>query len=151
MIRASRPEGLTELIGSAVVGEWLTISQERIDNFAEVTEDHQWIHVDIERASVGPFGTTIAHGLLTLSLVPRLIRDLIDVQNADAVVNYGIDGVRFLAPVPNGARIRAHTELIGAVETARGVQARLKNTVEIDGSERPALVAETIHLFVSSP
>lgn len=151
MIRASRPERLTELIGSAAVGEWVTVSQERIDAFAEVTEDHQWIHVDIERASAGPFGTTIAHGLLTLSLVPRLIRDLIDVQNADAVVNYGVDDVRFLAPVPSGARIRARTELIEAVETDRGVRARLKNTVEIDGGQRPALVAETIHLFVSSP
>ncbi|WP_254359567.1 MaoC family dehydratase [Microbacterium hominis] len=129
----------------------MTVSQERIDAFAEVTEDHQWIHVDVERASTGPFGTTIAHGLLTLSLVPGLIRDLIDVQNADAVVNYGVDGVRFLAPVPSGARIRARTELVEAVETDRGVRARLKNTVEIDGSERPALVAETIHLFVSTP
>ncbi|QKJ18930.1 MaoC family dehydratase [Microbacterium hominis] len=151
MIRASRPEGLTELIGSTAIGDWVTVSQERIDAFAEVTEDHQWIHVDVERASTGPFGTTIAHGLLTLSLVPGLIRDLIDVQNADAVVNYGVDGVRFLAPVPSGARIRARTELVEAVETDRGVRARLKNTVEIDGSERPALVAETIHLFVSTP
>ncbi len=151
MIRSPRPEGLTELIGSTAVGEWVAVSQERIDAFAEVTEDHQWIHVDVERASTGPFGTTIAHGLLTLSLVPRLIRDLIDVQNADAVINYGVDGVRFLAPVPSGARIRARTELIEADETDRGVRARLKNTIEIDGSVRPALVAETIHLFVASP
>ncbi|WP_417503661.1 MaoC family dehydratase [Microbacterium sp.] len=142
---------MTELIGSTAVGEWVAVSQERIDAFAEVTEDHQWIHVDVERASTGPFGTTIAHGLLTLSLVPRLIRDLIDVQNADAVINYGVDGVRFLAPVPSGARIRARTELIEADETDRGVRARLKNTIEIDGSVRPALVAETIHLFVASP
>lgn len=151
MIRVTHPRGLTALVGSVAVGDWLSVSQARIDAFAQVTEDHQWIHVDVQRAAAGPFGTTIAHGLLTLSLVPRLIRDLVNVQNADAVVNYGVDGVRFLAPVPSGAHIRARTELVEASETDRGVRARLKNTVEIDGSERPALVAETIHLFVHAP
>jgi len=151
VIRAERPHDLTSLVGSTAVGEWLTVSQERISAFADVTEDHQWIHVDAERAVDGPFGTTIAHGLLTLSLIPRLIRDLIDVRHADAVVNYGIDGVRFLTPVRSGARVRARTELVEATATERGVRVRLKNTVELDGKDRPALVAETIHVFTSSP
>jgi acyl dehydratase len=151
VIRADHPRDLASLIGATAVGDWLTVSQERINAFADVTEDHQWIHVDADRASGGPFGTTIAHGMLTLSLVPRLIRDLIDVQDADAVVNYGIDGVRFLGPVPTGARVRARTELVEATETERGVRVRLKNTVELSGADRPALVAETIHLFTSSP
>ena len=151
MIRAEHPRDLTSLIGSTAVGDWLTVSQGRINAFADVTEDHQWIHVDAERAAHGPFGSTIAHGLLTLSLIPRLIRDLIDVRQADAVVNYGIDGVRFLTPVPSGARVRAHTELVEATATERGVRVRLKNTVELDGNDRPALVAETIHVFTSSP
>lgn len=151
MIRAERPQDLSSLIGTTAVGEWLQISQDRIDAFADVTEDHQWIHVDAERAAGGPFGTTIAHGLLTLSLIPRLIRDLIEVQNVAAVVNYGVDGVRFLSPVPTGARVRASTELADATATDRGVRARLKVTVELEGSERPALVAETIHLFIPTP
>ena len=151
MIRAEHPHDLTSLIGSTAVGDWLTVSQERINAFADVTEDQQWIHVDAERAAHGPFGSTIAHGLLTLSLVPRLIRDLIDVRHADAVVNYGIDGVRFLTPVPSGARVRAHTELVEATESIRGVRVRLKNTVELDGSDRPALVADTIHVFIPTP
>ncbi|MEU1970857.1 MaoC family dehydratase [Microbacterium sp. NPDC019599] len=151
MIRAERPEELSRLIGTTAVGEWLEVSQDRIDAFADVTEDHQWIHVDAERAADGPFGTTVAHGLLTLSLVPRLIQGLIDVQNVAAVVNYGVDGVRFLSPVPSASHMRASTELIEAVETDRGVRARLKVTVELDGSDRPALVAETIHLFVPAP
>jgi acyl dehydratase len=150
MIRADRPEDLSSLVGQTATGAWITVSQERIDGFADVTEDHQWIHVDADRAASGPFGTTIAHGLLTLSLIPRLIQDLVEVDNVAAVVNYGVDGVRFIAPVPSGARIRAVTELTAAEATPRGVRARLKNTVELDGTDRPALVAETIHLFVPS-
>jgi acyl dehydratase len=151
MIRAERPQDLQTLVGTTAVGKWLQVTQERINAFADVTEDHQWIHVDATRAVKGPFGTTIAHGLLTLSLVPRLIEDLIDVQNVAAVVNYGIDGVRFLSPVPSASRIRASTELVEAAETDRGVRARLKVTVELEGSDRPALAAETIHLFVPAP
>ncbi|GAA5196889.1 MaoC family dehydratase [Microbacterium jejuense] len=151
MIRAERPQDLPALVGTTAVGDWLEVSQERIDAFADVTEDHQWIHVNVERAADGPFGTTIAHGLLTLSLIPRLIQDLVEVQNVAAVVNYGVDGVRFLSPVPSASRVRASTELFEAVQTDRGVRARLKVTVELDGSERPALVAETIHLFVPAP
>lgn len=148
MIRATHPRDLIALIGTTAVGDWLTISQERIDAFADVTEDHQWIHVDPARAADGPFGHTIAHGMLTLALVPRLIDGLIDVKNADAVVNYGIDGVRFLTPVPAGARVRAHTQLVDATDTGLGIRARLKNTVELDGETRAALVAETILLFI---
>lgn len=151
MIRAERPQDLPSIVGTTAVGEWLHVTQDRIDAFADVTEDHQWIHVDAARAADGPFGTTIAHGLLTLSLIPRLIQGLIEVQNVAAVVNYGVDGVRFLSPVPSAARVRASTELADAAETDCGVRARLKVTVELEGSERPALVAETIHLFVPAP
>ena len=151
MIRVERPQDLQDLVGRTAVGEWFQVTQERIDAFADVTEDHQWIHVDAERAADGPFGTTIAHGLLTLSLIPRLIQDLVDVQNVAAVVNYGVDGVRFLSPVASSSRIRASTELVEAVDTDRGVRARLKVTVELEGSDRPALAAETIHLFVAAP
>lgn len=151
MIRAARPQDLPDHVGATAVGEWLQVSQDRIDAFADVTEDHQWIHVDAARAAEGPFGTTIAHGLLTLSLIPRLIQDLIEVRNVAAVVNYGVNDVRFLSPVPSGARVRASTELVDAAVTDRGVRARLKVTVELEDSERPALVAETIHLFVPAP
>lgn len=148
MIRAASPRALSDSVGQSAIGEWLPITQERIDSFARVTEDQQWIHVDVEQAASGPYGTTIAHGLLTLSLVPRLIRDLLAVDGADAVINYGIDRVRFLSPVPSGTRVRAHVELVEATETAAGVRIRLRNTMELEGAERPAMVAETIHLFV---
>jgi acyl dehydratase len=129
--------------GSAVgASDWLTIDQSHIDMFAEATGDHQWIHVDRERAAAGPFGTTIAHGFLTLALLPVLIAQVYRVENVRMGINYGLNKVRFTAPVPVGSKVRGNIELVDVTDVAGGVQLTNKVTVEIEGSERPALVAE---------
>ncbi|MEU0939613.1 MaoC family dehydratase [Embleya sp. NPDC005971] len=127
---------------------WLTVDQDRIDTFAQATGDHQWIHVDVERAKAGPFGTTIAHGYLTLSLIPVLSADLFTVRGVRMGVNYGSDKVRFPAPVPAGARVRDHAVLIDVAETAQGVRLTVRHTVEIEGVAKPACVADTLSLLV---
>ncbi|MFI1386487.1 MaoC family dehydratase [Embleya sp. NPDC020886] len=127
---------------------WLTVDQDRIDTFAQATGDHQWIHVDVERAKAGPFGTTIAHGYLTLSLIPVLSADLFTVRGVRMGVNYGSDKVRFPAPVPAGARVRDHAVLIDVTETAQGVRLTVRHTVEIEGVAKPACVADTLSLLV---
>ena len=128
--------------------DWLEITQERIDLFADATGDHQWIHVDPERARSGPFGMTIAHGYLTLSLVNLFLPQLLEVRGISMGVNYGADRVRFPAPVPVGSRIRGSGQLVEA-ESAKGgaVQAKVRVTVEIEGKDRPGCVADTISLF----
>ena len=130
------------------VSPWVDMPQERIDQFAKATEDFQWIHVDPERAKDGPFGGTIAHGYLTLSLVNTFLPDLLEVRNVSMGVNYGTDKTRFPAPVPVGSRIRGRAELSGAEEVKGGVQARVTVTVEIEGNDRPACVVETISRFL---
>ncbi len=142
---------LVDVVGQSATGEWLEISQERIAAFADATEDWQWIHLDAERASAGPFGATIAHGYLTLSLLPRLVKGLLEVGGVAMAVNYGLDKVRFLQPVRAGSRVRAVTEVIGAEPGPQGVRVASRTTVEIEGAARPALVAETIALFVPAP
>ena len=135
------------LVGQELgVGEWKQIDQKRIDAFADVTEDHQWIHLDVERAKTeSPYGTTIAHGFLTLSLIPGLSRDNFRVDNAKMAINYGLNKVRFLAAVPSGGRIRARSELIDAEKVGDTmVNLTVRQTVELDGSDKPAAVAETI-------
>jgi acyl dehydratase len=127
--------------------DWLTVDQHRIDTFADATGDHQWIHVDPERAAAGPFGTTIAHGFLTLSLVPHLLRDLVDYPAWPVRINYGSDRVRFIAPVPVDSRVRAGAELVAVRPSGTGTQVALSVTVEIEGSEKPALVAQTLTLL----
>jgi acyl dehydratase len=127
--------------------DWLEITQERIDLFAEATGDHQWIHVDPERAAKGPFGRTIAHGYLTQSLVNHFLPQILDVRGISMGVNYGADRVRFPAPVPVGSRIRAGAELIRAEEVKGGVQAVVRVTVEIEGGDRPACVIDTISRY----
>lgn len=129
--------------------EWLEIDQERVNLFAEATGDHQWIHVDVDRAKEGPFGSTIAHGYLTMSLVNYFLPDIFKVHNISMGVNYGVDKVRFPSPVPVGSRIRGVGE-VSAVEEVKGgaVQFRVKVTVEVEGSDRPACVAETINRFM---
>ncbi|UGQ11217.1 MaoC family dehydratase [Yinghuangia sp. ASG 101] len=124
--------------------DWLTIDQERIDRFADATGDHQWIHVDQERATQGPFGATIAHGYLTLSLLPYFSVQNYRVEGARMSVNYGLDKVRFVAPVKVGSRLRGVTELAQVTDVDGGAQLRFRTTVELDGSERPACVAETL-------
>ncbi|GCD94544.1 MaoC family dehydratase [Embleya hyalina] len=128
--------------------DWLTVDQERIDTFADATGDHQWIHVDPERAKAGPFGTTIAHGYLTLSLIPVLAADLFTVRGVRMGVNYGSDKVRFPAPVPVGARIRDHAVLVDTTRTAQGVRLTVRHTIEIEGVAKPACVADTLSLVV---
>ena len=130
------------------VGEWFTVDQARIDAFADVTEDWQWIHVDSERAAEGPYGATVAHGYLTLSLIPRLGGEIFRVEGARMQVNYGSNKVRFPHPVTAGSRIRAVASLVAAEHTPVGVQGVIRYTVEIEGQDKPACVAETVRLLV---
>ena len=125
---------------------WHTIEQRHIDQFAEATGDHQWIHVDPDMAAQGPFGTTIAHGYLTLSMLVLMLSEVLQVEGARMGINYGIDKVRFTAPVPVGSRVRAHGKLLGAEKRGEGVLYRVGVQVEIEGSEKPALVGEVLYL-----
>ncbi len=142
-----------ELLGAAGrklgPSDWLVVDQGRIDQFAAATGDHQWIHVDPERAKSGPFGATIAHGYLTLSLVNALLPQLLEVRGIAMGVNYGCDRVRFPAPVRVGSRVRAAGEVVGAEEVKGGaVQVTVRVSVEIEGGDRPACVVDTISRFV---
>ncbi|MEH3139701.1 MAG: MaoC family dehydratase [Mycobacterium kyogaense] len=124
--------------------DWLEIDQERVNRFADATDDHQWIHVDPERAADGPFGGAIAHGLLTLSLLPRFMHDLYRVDNVAMAINYGFNKVRFITPVPVGAKLRARSVIseISALDNA--AQATLVTTIEVEGAQKPAAVIESI-------
>jgi acyl dehydratase len=125
---------------------WVTIDQRRIDLFAEATGDHQWIHVDPEAASQGPFGTTIAHGYLTLSLLPALLSEVMTVTDARMGVNYGVERARFTAPVPSGSRVRLRAKLSGNERRTNGVLFHVGVEIEIEGEEKPALVGEVLYL-----
>jgi acyl dehydratase len=141
---------IIDLVGREIgASEWMEITQERIDTFADATDDHQWIHCDPVRAAQGPFGTTIAHGYLTLSLVVPLVEQLFIIENKTTSINYGLDKVRFPAPVPVGSRIRMTASLTNAVEVPSGVQVTLNCVIEVEGQERPACVATVLlrHLF----
>lgn len=140
-------EGLAALLGREIgPSEWLTVDQARIDAFAEVSGDHQWIHVDSERAGrESPYGTTIAHGDLTLSLIDNFRRELIAVRGVEVAINYGWDRVRFPAPVPAGSRIRAVARLIALDElTERWWHTAVRFTVEVEGSTKPCCVADSL-------
>ena len=145
-------EGLDEV--RAAVGrdlgtsDWLEITQERVNQFADATGDHQWIHVDPVRAAAGPFGGPIAHGYLTLSLSNALLPEIVEVQGVSMGVNYGVGKVRFPAPVPVGSRIRASATLQGVEEVAGGVQTTMLITVEIEGGAKPACVIESISRYL---
>ena len=129
---------------------WMEVTQERIQLFADATDDQQWIHVDPARAAQGPFGAPIAHGYLTLSLVNRFLPEIVEVRGISMGVNYGADRIRFPAPVKVGSRIRGGAELIEVENTKDGgVQAKIRVTVEIEGSERPACVVDTISRYYS--
>jgi acyl dehydratase len=128
--------------------DWMTIDQHRIDQFADATDDHQWIHVDLERAAAGPFGTTIAHGFLTLSLISDLLFGITTIEGSPMVINYGLDRVRFLGIVPVNSRIRASSQITAVTPAAQGVRVNSTVTIELEGTEKPALVAESIALFV---
>jgi acyl dehydratase len=137
---------LSAHVGQEVaVSEWLTVTQEQINLFAQATGDHQWIHVDVEKAKAGPFGAPIAHGFLTLSLIPKFFETAIRLENARMGVNYGLNRVRFTAPVPVGSRLRAHLKLLECKPIeSDGYQMTWEVTVEREGSERPVCIAESL-------
>ena len=127
---------------------WLEVTQERVDAFADATDDHQWIHVDVERAKAGPFGGTIAHGYLTLSLIPRFSTELFRLDTPGPRLNYGLNKVRFPNPVKVGARIRAAAQIAEVSDVPAGKQMVTRYTIEIEGEEKPACVAETVVLLL---
>ena len=142
------PADLNTAIGKHLGhSDWLQITQERINQFADATGDHQWLHVDPERAKNGPFGACIAHGYLTLSLVNMFLPQIVEVHGIRMGVNYGCDKVRFPSPVRVGSRVRGSGELVKIEDVKDGVQATIRVTVEIEGSDRPACVVDTISRF----
>jgi acyl dehydratase len=149
MLKVEKPQDLLQHVGEELgPSEWLTVTQEMIDKFADATGDHQWIHVDVERAKKElPGGKTIAHGYLTLSLLPRLAPTLMSVERRRRGLNYGSNRVRFTAPVPAGARIRLKQKLV-KVEPVEdnGFRVTSEMTMEVEGSARPAMVAETLSI-----
>jgi acyl dehydratase len=128
--------------------DWVEITQDRVDRFADATGDHQWIHVDVERAKGGPFGGTIAHGYLTLSMVPALGAQVMSLETAGAKLNYGVNKVRFPNPVRVGSRIRARVGIGEVTDVPAGKQLTVRYTIEIDGEDKPACVAETVVLLL---
>ncbi len=135
-------DGLRALVGEHLgTSRWIDVTQDQVDRFADATGDHQWIHVDPERAAEGPFGGTIAHGFLTLSLIPRVLPEILDVRGFRMVVNYGLDRVRFPAPLPVGSRVRASVVLDELSDVPDGVQLAHTITFEIEGGDKPACVA----------
>ncbi|GAA2684259.1 MaoC family dehydratase [Actinoplanes palleronii] len=139
-------DGIKSLVGKDLgASEWLEITQERVNTFADATDDHQWIHVDTERATAGPFGGPIAHGYLTLSLVIPLFGSLLTVEGISMGVNYGLEKVRFPTPVKVGARIRLAATVVSVEDVPGGVQSTFDFTVQIDGSAKPACVARTVY------
>jgi acyl dehydratase len=134
------------------VSDWLLIDQKRIAQFADATSDHQWIHLDTERAARElPTGKTIAHGYLTISLIPHLTKGFLKFEGATRVINYGLNKVRFMTMVPVGSRVRARQKLLEVRPRVGAVQTLSEVTIEIEGEKRPACVAETISLFFTSP
>ncbi|MFI6910300.1 MaoC family dehydratase [Nonomuraea sp. NPDC050394] len=128
--------------------EWRTVTQEQVNLFADATDDHQWIHVDVERAKQSPFGGTIAHGYLSLSLLPSFLEELVEVQSIAMAVNFGLNKVRFPKPIPVGSRVRATAELAAVKGSPAGQLTTLKVTIEVEGERRPACTAEVLFLYV---
>ena len=139
-------EAVAEDLGSTA---WLEVTQQRVDAFADATGDHQWIHVDLDRAKAGPFGGTVAHGYLTLSLIPHFTQELFRLETPGARLNYGLNKVRFPNPVRVGSRIRASAEIVEVRDVPAGRQLVTRYTVEIEGETKPACVAETVTLLLS--
>jgi acyl dehydratase len=141
-------EALRAAVGQQVgPTDWLVIEQSRIDAFAATTGDHQWIHVDVERAKNGPYGGTIAHGYLILSLVNLFLPDLVSVPNAKMGINYGVDRLRFPGVVRAGARIRANAEIVSVEDVPDGVQVKVRVSIEVEGAAKPACVVDTLSRF----
>jgi len=139
------PDAVRAAVGTHLgYSDWLTIDQDRVNLFAEATGDHQWIHVDPERAKSGPFGAAIAHGYLTMSLSNFFLPQIVEVQGFSAGINYGVDKVRFPSPVKVGESVRAGAEIAEVTEVAGGLQTRMMITIEIDGGTKPACVIEAL-------
>ncbi len=140
---------LQDQIGAEIgVSDWMEITQDRVDAFAAATDDHQWIHIDKEKAAAGPFGGTIAHGFLTLSLTVALTSQVeLDVGTPRMAINYGLEKVRFPAPVPVGSRIRARVTLVSVSDVQGGIQTNRQVVIEVEGSAKPAMVAETVSRY----
>ena len=151
-IEIDRPQDLLTMIGADLgTSEWLAIPQSDIDLFAIATHDNQWIHTDVERAKTGPFGGTIAHGYLTLSLLIPLWSSMLEFRQIDMAVNYGVNKVRFPTPVPAGSKVRLSATLAGAEDVGRGgIQATIDATMELDGSPKPACIAQMVHRYYQS-
>ena len=148
MERFESPEALRQAAGSHLGhSAWRVVDQDQVNRFADATGDHQWIHVDLERAAAGPFGGTIAHGFLTLSMLPEMVFELLQVGGVRMVINYGLNRVRFVSPVRVGSRLRAGAELTAVEEVKGGLQAKVTVTFEIDGEDKPACVAESLMRF----
>jgi len=146
--RFEKPADLLDAVGKHLgFSDWETVDQQRIDQFANATGDHQWIHVDPEKAADGPFGKTIAHGYLTLSMANLFLPQVMQVDNTSMGVNYGCEKVRFPSPVPVGSRIRGGGEVMSAEEVKGGIQVVVRMTIEIEGADRPACVVDTISRF----
>ncbi|MNT06966.1 putative enoyl-CoA hydratase 1 [compost metagenome] len=139
-------QDLAACVGQEVaVSDWISVTQQQVNQFAEATGDHQWIHVDVERAKSGPFGAPIAHGFLTLSLLPKFFETAIDVVESRMGVNYGLNRVRFMSPVPVGQRLRARMKLLSAEPIPNnGLQTTWETTIELEGAAKPACVAESV-------
>lgn len=149
----ARLEDLARRVGDTLgVSDWISVDQARIDQFAEATGDHQWIHVDPARAAAGPFGATVAHGFLTLSLLPAFFASAFVVDDVRMGINYGLNKVRFPAPVPVGSRLRGHFKLLAYERLDGGAQLLIEVTVEREGSAKPVCVAESVtRRYVSAP
>ena len=146
--RFEKPADLLDAVGKHLgFSDWEAVDQQRVDQFANATGDHQWIHVDPEKAADGPFGKTIAHGYLTLSMANLFLPQVMQVDNTSMGVNYGCEKVRFPSPVPVGSRIRGGGEVMSAEEVKGGIQVVVRMTIEIEGADRPACVVDTISRF----
>ena len=146
--RFEKPADLLDAVGKHLgFSDWEAVDQQRIDQFANATGDHQWIHVDPDKAADGPFGKTIAHGYLTLSMANLFLPQVMQVDNTSMGVNYGCEKVRFPSPVPVGSRIRGGGEVMSAEEVKGGIQVVVRMTIEIEGADRPACVVDTISRF----
>jgi acyl dehydratase len=140
------------LVGQEVaVSDWVTVTQEQVNLFADATGDHQWIHVDPEAAANGPFGTTVAHGYLTLSMLPMLLSEIVSVSDAVMGVNYGTEKVRFTSPVPSGSRVRLHGKLLRTERRGPSVLWYVGIQIEVEGKEKPALVGEVVYMAAGAP
>ena len=149
MTTIAHPKDLLTMVGQDLGSSpWLDVSQDRINVFADATDDHQWIHVDVERAKTGPFGGPIAHGYLTLSLLIPLWSEILVIENLDLAVNYGLNKVRFPAPVPAGARVQVSASLANAEEVGgNGIQATIDTVMRVEGADKPVCIAQMVHRY----